>query len=317
MDYTGTPNTMDSIMSPDIQAAFRIYATHWRKVNAAWRYPVHQHRAFEINIVLEGEQHMTVAGRPFLQQAGDILFIRPGVEHSSQGSGGPEGMTYYALNFDIDDSSLRRSLMMADSVILTGDTAEIAEVRQALEDFIRSTISGESDTNRQRLNALRASLRLLTALSGWALSELPDNPPAYEPSPPENAILLANAIEKHLEELVCASAAGGEGRAGIEDIAAKLGYSPAHCNRVFRQVYGKSPRQYLSGLIIRQAKLLLLNYSLSVEVIALRLGYRDASHFSKQFKRWTGLSPQGYRKLNHPDRREIDAEQHYRDNPFI
>ncbi|MNJ40253.1 Melibiose operon regulatory protein [compost metagenome] len=317
MDYTGLSNTMDSIMSPDIQAAFQIYATHWRKVNAEWRYPAHQHRAFEINIVLEGEQHMTVAGRPFLQLAGDILFIRPGVEHSSQGSGGPEGMTYYALNFDIDDSSLRRSLMMADSVIITGETTEVLAIREALDDFIRSTISGEPDTHRQRLNALRASLRLLTALSGWVLSEMNVAPSSYEPSPPENAVLLANVIEGHLARLVSASTAASERRPGIEDIAAELGYSPAHCNRVFRQVYGKSPRQYLSGLIIRQAKLLLLNYSLSVEKIALRLGYRDASHFSKQFKRWTGLSPQGYRKLNHPDRREVDAERHYRDNPFI
>ncbi|MNC59455.1 DNA-binding transcriptional regulator AraC [compost metagenome] len=58
-----------------------------------------------------------------------------------------------------------------------------------------------------------------------------------------------------------------------------------------------SPRQYLSDLIIRHAKLLLLDNSLSVEAIAHRLGYRDVSHFSKQFKRWTGLPPMGYRRL--------------------
>ncbi|MOA61099.1 HTH-type transcriptional activator Btr [compost metagenome] len=58
-----------------------------------------------------------------------------------------------------------------------------------------------------------------------------------------------------------------------------------------------SPRQYLSGLIIRHAKLMLLDNSLSVEAIAHRLGYRDVSHFSKQFKRWTGLPPMSYRQL--------------------
>lgn len=296
----GTQHSMDGRMSPDIQAAFHIFAAHWRKVNSEWHYPVHTHPMFEINIVLQGSQQMLVGGQSYVQHSGDILFIRPGVAHSSQGTDSGEEMTYYCLHFDIDDLVLRRSLMTVDTVSLSGDTPELAAIRSSLDVLISSTILSEasdSDAQRSRLMTLHASLQLFTALSGWVLTALPTPSRSTVPGVTENTVALANAIEGLLQESVFTAAATGSRAGSIEDIAARLGYSPNHCNRAFRQIFGLPPRQYLSDLIIRHAKLLLLDNSLSVESIAHRLGYRDVSHFSKQFKRWTGLPPMGYRQL--------------------
>lgn len=294
----GTEHSLDGRMSPDLQAAFHIYAAHWRKVNAEWQYPVHTHPMFEINVVLQGDQQMTVGSRSFLQSGGDILFIRPGVPHASLGTDSSAEMTYFCLHFDIDDLTLRRALLTMDVVSLSGDTAELRALRSALDVIISSTILSEaSDSQRNRLVTLHASLQLFTALSGWVLAETATTVRAAMPGVTENTIALANTIEGLLQESVFTAAATGSRGGGIEGIAARLGYSPNHCNRAFRQIYGISPRQYLSDLIIRHAKLLLLDNSLSVESIAQQLGYRDVSHFSKQFKRWTGLPPMGYRRL--------------------
>lgn len=294
----GIQHSLDGRMSPDIQAAFHIFAAHWRKVSAQWQYSVHTHPMFEINLVLQGRQRMMVAGRPFTQESGDILFIRPGVQHSSLGAESGSEMTYYCLHFDIDDLNLRRALMTMDVVCLSGDTPELQSLRSALDKIISSTILSEaSDSQRNRLVTLNASLQLFTALSGWVLAETPAASRGALPGVTENTIALANAIEGLLQESVFTAAATGSRGGGIEGIAARLGYSPNHCNRAFQQIYGMSPRQYLSDLIIRHAKLLLLDNSLTVEMIAHRLGYRDVSHFSKQFKRWTGLPPMGYRRL--------------------
>lgn len=288
-------NSIDGQMSPDIQAAFHIFAAHWRKVNAEWQYPIHTHPMFEINVVLQGEQHMTVGNKTYVQQNGDIVFIRPGVEHSSLGSKSSHDMTYYCLHFDIDDLTLRRALLTIDAVSLSGNTPEHLAIRSALDVIINSSILSESsDTHRNRIITLHASLQLLTALTGWVLSEMPliTNTEATE-----NTVALANAIEGLLQDSVATAALTGERGGGIEYIAARLGYSTTHCNRAFQQIYGMSPRQYLSRLIIRHAKLLLMDNTLSVDTIAHRLGYHDVSHFSKQFKRWTGLPPMGYRRL--------------------
>ncbi|WP_249899186.1 AraC family transcriptional regulator [Paenibacillus sp. PK3_47] len=294
----GILHSLDGRMSPDIQAAFHIFAAHWRKVSAAWQYPGHTHPMFEINIVLQGRQQMIVGGRPFMQESGDILFIRPGVQHSSLGAEPGSELTYYCLHFDIDDLTLRRALMTMDVVCLSGDTVELRAIRSALDHFISSTILSEaSDAQLNRLITLNASLQLFTALSGWVLAETAAVSKGALPGVSDNTIALANAIEGLLQESVFTAADTGSRGGGIEGIAAQLGYSPNHCNRAFQQIYGMSPRQYLSDLIIRHAKLLLLDNSLTVEMIAHRLGYRDVSHFSKQFKRWTGLPPMGYRRL--------------------
>lgn len=86
------------------------------------------------------------------------------------------------------------------------------------------------------------------------------------------------------------------GHYGIDDIAAELGISSSHCNRVFKQVFGQSPRAVLSQLVLHEAKLLLGNPKLSVQNIAVMLGYKDIAHFSRQFKRWSGMSPSRYRQ---------------------
>ncbi|TXK85576.1 helix-turn-helix transcriptional regulator [Paenibacillus sp. N3.4] len=85
----------------------------------------------------------------------------------------------------------------------------------------------------------------------------------------------------------------------MEQLAEYLGYSPTHCNRVFQKAYGISPRQYVSMIKLRKGKLLLMDPALSIEQIADQLGYRDLSQFSKQFKRWTTMSPTAYRHLSY------------------
>lgn len=295
----GQENSLEGRMASDIQVGFQIFAAHWRKVNPQWSYPAHTHPMFEINVVLEGEQSMLVDGQPYIQKTGDILFIRPDVPHQSYGSGSAKPMTYFCLHFDIDQLTLRRSLLNIAANGFMHDSENAFLVRGALDGIITSTIIAENDIHKERLKTLHDSLQLLAAISGLAISSHADSH-ILHPEASENTVALANQLERYLRETIHSSGSPNlEKREGIEEIAAHLGYSPAHCNRVFRQVFGYSPRQYLSSLIIREAKLLLMDNRISVEEVARRFGYRDVSYFSKQFKRWTGLSPLGFRKLGH------------------
>ena len=76
-----------------------------------------------------------------------------------------------------------------------------------------------------------------------------------------------------------------------------LGYHPDYFRRSFKRHTALSPLQYLNGLRIERAKVLLrLESSLSVGEIAVRCGFSDPLYFSTAFKRHTGLSPLAYRK---------------------
>jgi len=47
---------------------------------------------------------------------------------------------------------------------------------------------------------------------------------------------------------------------------------------------------------LKRARMLLFDNNLSIQQVGEKLGYADVAHFSRQFKRWTSLSPQAYRQ---------------------
>ena len=141
--------------------------------------------------------------------------------------------------------------------------------------------------------ALAAGFAFFAALHEVAAG-LPPDPAAKAGSAVELAHRLAAGIER-----MALGEHPVDGDKTLRTLSAQLGYSPAHCNRVFRQTYGMSPRRYLTLLKLNHAKRLLQDPSRSVEEIAAALGYGDVSQFSKQFKRWTDLSPSAYRQLSH------------------
>jgi AraC family transcriptional regulator len=81
----------------------------------------------------------------------------------------------------------------------------------------------------------------------------------------------------------------------LAELAALAGLSPHYFTQLFRQSIGQSPHQYVLAQRIERAKRLLRNRSLSALDIALCLGFADASHFSKVFRRCVGSTPSGYR----------------------
>jgi AraC-like DNA-binding protein len=80
--------------------------------------------------------------------------------------------------------------------------------------------------------------------------------------------------------------------------AHQLGISAKHLSDVLRQMIGQSAKQVIDGYVIMEAQSLLKQTSLSVQEIVYQLGYADASHFNKLFKRKLGLTPLRYRGKN-------------------
>jgi AraC family transcriptional regulator len=84
----------------------------------------------------------------------------------------------------------------------------------------------------------------------------------------------------------------------LDDVAAAVGVHPVHLARSFRQRYGSSVGEYLRRLRIDSACAALAGSDRPIGAIALDAGFSDQSHFSKAFRRLTGLSPAEYRKAH-------------------
>jgi Response regulator containing CheY-like receiver domain and AraC-type DNA-binding domain len=81
-----------------------------------------------------------------------------------------------------------------------------------------------------------------------------------------------------------------------EAIAGHVYLNPAYLSRLFRRETGMSLTDYIVERRMEKVKEALARTNVKISDIALSVGYANFSHFSKQFKRSTGLTPQEYRK---------------------
>ena len=82
----------------------------------------------------------------------------------------------------------------------------------------------------------------------------------------------------------------------IETLAQLCYVSASHFRRLFRQVLGWSPQEYLQLIRIDRACALLYNADYSVTEIGAMVGYPSPSSFTRQFRRIYGTSPNQWRQ---------------------
>ncbi|MGO4545295.1 helix-turn-helix domain-containing protein [Paenibacillus sp. 2TAB23] len=81
----------------------------------------------------------------------------------------------------------------------------------------------------------------------------------------------------------------------LQDIAKRFFVSREYVSRRFKQEYGINITDYITGIRIDKAKLLMVNPNLRVAKIAEMVGFHDEKYFSKVFKKQEGVSPKAYR----------------------
>jgi AraC family transcriptional regulator len=80
------------------------------------------------------------------------------------------------------------------------------------------------------------------------------------------------------------------------DIARAVDVHPAHLARAFRAHFKLSMGSYVRRLRLDWAARELVRSDTSLAAVALEAGFADQSHFTRFFRRYTGLTPQAYRR---------------------
>jgi AraC-like DNA-binding protein len=77
----------------------------------------------------------------------------------------------------------------------------------------------------------------------------------------------------------------------IDDLAGELGMSVSSFHHHFKAVTAMSPLQFQKQIRLQEARRLMLSDDLDAASAGYRVGYNDASHFNREYKRLFGLPP--------------------------
>lgn len=89
----------------------------------------------------------------------------------------------------------------------------------------------------------------------------------------------------------------GDPELNVEAIARQCGYSSYYFSRMFKELTGITPIDYLRQVRIEQAKQLLAERDMKIAEIASRTGYNNISNFYTNFKKIVGMTPTEYREF--------------------
>ncbi|BAL61334.1 AraC family transcriptional regulator [Melissococcus plutonius] len=85
----------------------------------------------------------------------------------------------------------------------------------------------------------------------------------------------------------------------VEELAKQLYISPQYLTRLFKRFTGKTTKNYLLDTrLIRSKELLVRHPALSIQYVAIKVGFNSASRFTEAFHQKNQLTPMEFRKLH-------------------
>ena len=85
-------------------------------------------------------------------------------------------------------------------------------------------------------------------------------------------------------------------RLTLEDMAARLGYTPTYFASLFSQRTGYAPIAYFNQLKVQEACALLDFTDMRVNQVCYKIGIADPYYFSRLFTKIMGMSPRAYKQ---------------------
>jgi AraC family transcriptional regulator len=236
---------------------------------------VEQHTDYSVSYVRRGSFGCRTQGKSFELVAGSIMVGRPGDEymctHDHQACG--DECLHIRLS-----PALVESLGDRDEIWRSGCVPPLAEL-MVLGELAQSTADGTSDAGLDEVGMLLAA-RFVQIMSGRTRT-------ASEARARDRrrAVEAALWIDAHSHESL-----------DLESTAQEAGLSAFHFLRLFSNVLGVTPHQYLVRSRLRHAARLLSDDQRSITDVALDVGFADLSNFVRTFHRAAGVSPRGFRQ---------------------
>lgn len=222
-----------------------------------------------------GSGSLTMQGRTYELKKGDFYFVTPN-EPLRYYSEEQDPLRYYWFAF-YPELAGEISTMLGLS---QEEPVRAAIAPQQVERIFESLLEARSATTEFYFTALSALMQILTTeYAGVSTGRTTVRHEAFAENVKQLIELNYNNPEFH-----------------IEAVARMLYVSHAHMTRIFREIEGITPVNYLIELRLQYAAKRLRECEDSIKMVCEASGFQDEWHFMKSFKKRFGMTVREYRE---------------------
>ena len=274
------------IMVEDLNPTF-LYT--WKGTRFEDEAAYHSHDHPEVAFVLSGAGKYHINGSILDVQEGDLLVFNPGVSHQAIFIKEYEVPT---TEFFVGFTDIHFPGFPDNFLPVPGDGYILhtsGELRQKLFKICSSMEAEKSVCRQGRYFMLKAYLMqlILYVVREQSVSTPVTGSYAFESANKKYVVeQILNYFEDHYNEKI-----------SLDQIAENMYLSPFYISKIFKSETGDTPIRHLINSRLEKAKeLLSTGCPDSVQEVAALVGYDDAYHFSKLFKKRFGITPTQARK---------------------
>lgn len=247
----------------------------------------HRHSFYHIVLFTSGKGTHTIDFNSYTVKPYQVYCMIPGQVHSWHFKGSADG---YIINFSADffKPFLQNQQYLDQFDFFSGISEEGVRqlppaVHGAVTQLFEALLEASAENGRHRTDRIRLLLLQLFL----QLDQVPGKTDARAIAP-QKQLLLKNfrrLIDTHYKTMRLP-----------REYADLLYVTPNHLNALVQDLMGKTAGELIRDRILLEAQRLLVNAGMTVTEIAYELNFEDNSYFNRFFKKYTGLTPEEFRK---------------------
>jgi AraC family transcriptional activator of pobA len=252
----------------------------------------HKHTFYHLVLFTKGSGTHAIDFKTFDVTPYQIYFMTPGQVHSWNFEGEVDG---YLIHFSPSffESFLLKNEYLDQFSFFSGiiDDAVIQiepSLQQKVVGLFEDIITESETTDRMSLDLMKALLLQIFILLNRTTTGQKE----------KHALPYNYTLLKTFQKLI------GKNFTTLKlprDYAALMYITPNHLNALCNDLLGMPAGEVIRNRVLLEAKRLLINLDLTITEIGYQLNFNDNSYFTKFFKKYTGLTPEEFRRitLNH------------------